>query len=161
MNAAKAARAYMIFNMAGADAIIAAWDTKYTYTEWRPVTAIRSTLDDGSSATVPDPNWTPLITTPRFPDYICGHATYAGAVERVLTAMFGEEPGDLSITSATAGGATHTYQSFHEIADEVTNARVWGGIHWRTSCVVGRAVGQQVGGVALARLGHVDPDDDR
>jgi hypothetical protein len=157
MNAAKAARAYMIFSMAGADAIIAAWDTKYTYTEWRPVTAIRSTLDDGSSATVPDPSWTPLITTPRFPDYICGHATYAGAVERVLTAMFGDEPGDLSITSATAGGATHTYQTFHEISDEVTNARVWGGIHWRTSCEVGRAVGQQVGGVALARLGNVDP----
>lgn len=159
MNAAKAARAYMVVNMAGADAIIAAWDAKFTYTQWRPLTAIRSTLDDGSSATVSDPSWTPLITTPRFPDYVCGHATYAGAVESVLTAMFGEQPGELSITSATANGDTHTYQSFHEIADEVTNARVWGGIHWRTSCVVGRAVGQQVGGVALARLGHVDPDD--
>ena len=159
MNAAKAARVYMILNMAGADAMIAAWDTKFTYSQWRPVTAIRSTLDDGSSATVPDPSWTPLITTPRFPDYICGHATYAGAAESVLTGMFGEQPGELSITSATAGGATHTYQSFHEIADEVTNARVWGGIHWRTSCVVGRAVGQQVGNVALARLGHGDPDD--
>lgn len=77
----------------------------------------------------PDPTWTPLVTTPRFPDYICGHATYAGAVERVLTGMFGEQPGALSITSATAGGATHTYRNFHEIADEVTNARVWGGIH--------------------------------
>ena len=160
MNAAKAARAYMILNMAGADAIIAAWDTKFTYSQWRPLTAIRSTLDDGSSATQPDPSWTPLLTTPRFPDYICGHSTYAGAAERVLTAMFGDEPGELSITSATAGGATHTYQSFHEIADEVTNARVWGGIHWRTSCVVGRAVGQQVGGVALARLGNVDSDDE-
>ena len=156
MNAAKAARAYMLLNVAGADAIIAAWDAKYAYGEWRPITAIRSTLDDGSSATVPDPSWAPLLTTPRFPDYIAGHATYAGAAERVLTALFGDDPGELSITSATAGGVTHTYQSFREIADEVTNARVWGGIHWRTSCVVGRAVGQQVADVALARLGHVD-----
>ena len=160
MNAAKAARAYMLLNTAGADAIIAAWDAKYAYGEWRPLTAIRSTFDDGSSATVSDPNWTPLVTTPRFPDYICGHSTYAGAAERVLTAMFGEQPGQLSITSATAGAATHTYQSFREIADEVTNARVWAGIHWRTSCVVGRAVGQQVGDVALARLGRVDSEDE-
>ena len=160
MNAAKAARAYMILNIAGADAIIAAWDTKFAYGEWRPLTAIRSAFDDGSSATVPDPNWSPLITTPRFPDYICGHSTYAGAAERVLTAMFGDEPGELSITSATAAGATHTYRSFRAIADEVTDARVWGGIHWRTSCVVGRAVGQQVGNVAIARLDRDDSDDE-
>lgn len=160
MNAAKAARAYMILNVAGADAMIAAWDTKFAYGEWRPLTAIRSTLDDGSSATVTDPNWTPLITTPRFPDYICGHSTYAGAVERVLTGMFGRHPGEISITSASAGGVTHTYRSFREIADEVTNARVWAGIHWRTSCVVGRAVGHHVGDVALARLGNADSDDE-
>jgi hypothetical protein len=145
--------------MAGADAVIAAWDAKFTYSQWRPLTAIRSALDDGSSATVPDPDWTPLVTTPRFPDYICGHSAYAGAAERVLTALFGEQPGTLSITSATAGGATHTYQSFRGIADEVTDARVWAGIHWRTSCVVGRAVGQQVGNAALARFGDVDSDD--
>jgi hypothetical protein len=154
MNAAKAARAYMILSIALADAAIASWDTKFAYSQWRPVTAIRSSLDDGSSATVPDANWTPLLITPPFPDYVCGHSTYAGAAERVLSALFGEHPGELSIRSATAGGATHTYQSFHEIADEVTNARVWGGVHWRTSCLVGRAVGQQVGDVALTRLGH-------
>jgi hypothetical protein len=159
MNAAKAARAYMILNMAGADAVIAAWDAKFAYSQWRPLTAIRSALDDGSSATVPDPDWTPLVTTPRFPDYICGHSAYAGAAERVLTGLFGEQPGTLSITSATAGGATHTYQSFRAIGDEVTDARVWAGIHWRTSCVVGRAVGQQVGDAALARFGDVDSDD--
>ena len=160
MNAAKAARGFMLLNVAGADAIIAAWDTKFAYGEWRPLTAIRSAFDDGSAATVQDPNWAPLITTPRFPDYICGHSTYGGAAEQVLTGMFGEHPGALSITSATAGGATHTYQSFSEIADEVTNARVWGGIHWRTSCVVGRAVGQKVGSVALARLDRGDADDE-
>ena len=161
MNAAKAARAYMLLNMAGADAMIAAWDAKYAYGQWRPVTAIRSTLDDGSLTTVPDAAWTPLLTTPRFPDYPAGHTTFGGAAERVMTALFGEDPGTVSITSATAGGVTHTYRNFHEIADEVSDARVWGGIHWRTSVVVGRALGQAVGDVALARAFlYVDSDDE-
>lgn len=161
IDAARAARTYMLLNLAGADAMIAAWDAKYTYRQWRPITAIRSTLDDGSSLTVTDPNWLPFITTPRFPDYIAGHATFAGAAEQVLTALFGEHPGTLSITSPTAGNATHTYSNFHEIADEVSNARVWGGIHWRTSVVVGRSVGQQIGAFALSRaLHHSDSEDD-
>jgi hypothetical protein len=155
MNAAKAARAYMLLNLAGADAIITAWDAKYAYSQWRPQTAIRSALDDGSEMTIQDANWTPLITTPRFPDYLSAHATFAGAAERVLTGLFGEDPGTLFITSPTADGATHTYRNFHEIADEVSNARVWAGIHWRTSDIVGRAVGQRVGdfvlGSAVAR----------
>ncbi|MFI5257619.1 MAG: vanadium-dependent haloperoxidase [Gemmatimonadales bacterium] len=150
MNAAKAAHAYMLLNMAGADAIIAAWEAKYTYAQWRPLTAIRSTLDDGSAETVPDPTWSSFIPTPRFPDYPAGHATYAGAAETVLSALFGENPGTLSITSPTAGNVTHTYPSFHAIADEVSNARVWGGIHWRTSVVVGRAVGNRIGDVAMS-----------
>jgi hypothetical protein len=161
MNAAKAAHAYMMLNLAGADAIIAAWDAKYAYAQWRPITAIRSALDDGSAATVPDPTWTPLLPTPRFPDYPAGHTTYGGAAERVLTAIFGEDPGMLSITSPTAGNVTHTYRNFHEIADEVNDARVWGGIHWRTSVVVGRQLGQQVGDVALASpLNRGDADDE-
>ena len=160
MDPSHAARVYMLVNLAGADAIIAAWDAKYAYRQWRPITAIRSTLDDGSPLTVTDPNWLPFITTPRFPDYIAGHATFAGAAEQVLTALFGEHPGTLSITSPTAGNATHTYRNFHEIAEEVSNARVWGGIHWRTSVVVGRAVGQQVGSFALARALHRFASDD-
>ena len=152
MNAAKAAHAYMLLNMAGADAMIAAWDAKYAYGQWRPLTAIRSSLEDGSAATVQDPTWTPLLPTPRFPDYPAGHAAYGGAAERVLTALFGPQPGELSITSSTAANATHTYRNFHEIADEVGNARVWGGIHWRTAVEVGREVGQAVGDVALARM---------
>ena len=160
VNAARAAHAYMLANLAGADAIIAAWDAKYTYRQWRPVTAIRSPLDDGSAATVSNPNWTSFITTPPFPDYIAGHATYAGAAEQVMTALFGEHPGTLSITSPTAGNVTHTYRNFHEIADEVLNARVWGGIHWRTSVVVGREVGQKVAEAALASTRRGDSDDD-
>jgi hypothetical protein len=157
MNAAKAARAYMLLNMIGADAVIAAWDAKFAYNQWRPVTAIRGPLDDGNLTTPQDSSWTPLISTPPFPDYPAGHTTFGGAAERVMTVLFGEQPGALSITSPTAGNVTHTYRSFREIADEVGNARVWGGVHWRTSTVAGRELGQRVADVALERLG---PDND-
>ena len=151
LDAATAARAYLVLNLAGADAVVAAWEAKFAYNQWRPVTAIRDLGDDGSLTTISDTGWTPLITTPPFPDYPAGHTSYAGAAEQVLTAVFGERPGEVSISSATAGGATHRYQSFHEIADEVVTARVWGGVHWRTSSTAGRELGRRVGELVLAR----------
>jgi hypothetical protein len=146
-----AARVYLLLNAAGADAIIAAWDAKFTFQQWRPVTAIRRGAADGSLTSPIDTTWAPLINTPPFPDYPAGHTAYADAAEVVLSAQLGEQPGEFSITSATAGGATHRYLSFHEVADEVVNARVWGGVHWRTSTTVGRDVGRKVGEVALLR----------
>jgi hypothetical protein len=140
-----AARMYFLLNVAGADAIIAAWDAKFAYNQWRPVSGIRGLT------THPDSAWLPLLGTPPFPDYPAGHTAYAGAAEEVLRALVGDAPRELVITSATAGGATHHYRSFSEIAEEVVNARVWGGVHWRTSSVVGRELGQKVGRVALAR----------
>lgn len=151
LDAATAARAYLLLNLAGADAMIGAWDAKYAFNQWRPVTAIRYLGDDGSPATEADTAWTPAITTPPFPDYPAGHTAYGGAAEQVLSALFGEKPGELSISSPTAGGATHRYQSFREIAEEVVNARVWGGVHWRASSVVGRELGRKIGDLALAR----------
>jgi hypothetical protein len=131
------ARAFALLNLAGADAFIAAWDAKFTYNQWRPVTAIRA---------AGDPSWTPLLITPPFPDYIAGHTTYAGAAEAVLEHLFGEDPGVvITMTSVTAPGVVETYTTFRDIADGVVNARVWGGIHWRTSSVQGRVVGMEVG----------------
>jgi membrane-associated phospholipid phosphatase len=150
MDAPSAARAYLLLNLAGADAIIAAWDAKFHYGQWRPVTAIRSQADDGSSATFTDATWTPLLGTPPFPDYPAGHTTYGGAALAVLNALFGDRHGVLSITSP-ASGVTHHYSSFAEIASEVENARVWGGIHWRTSVTEGTALGRRVADADLAR----------
>jgi hypothetical protein len=131
------ARAFALLNLAGADAFIAAWDAKFTYNQWRPVTAIRA---------AGDPSWTPLLITPPFPAYIAGHTTYAGAAEAVLEHLFGEDPGVvITMTSVTAPGVVETYTTFRDIADGVVNARVWGGIHWRTSSVQGRVVGMEVG----------------
>jgi hypothetical protein len=140
------ARALALLNVAGADAFIAAWDAKFAYSQWRPVTAIPAAATDSNSATDADPLWTPFLVTPPFPDYIAGHTTYAGAVQKVLEHLFGKDPGiTLTLTSPTAPGVVRTYQTFAEIADGVVDARVWGGIHWRTSSVLGRRVGEAVG----------------
>jgi len=149
----QSARLFAVLNVAEADAAIASWDTKFTYKQWRPVTGIRDALADGNPATAPDPAWTPLIPTPRFPDYVCGHSTLGGAAAAVLRSFFGDQPGTLTMTSSAVPGAVHRFSSFSAIEDEVTNARVWGGIHWRTSCVVGRTVGENVGRWVTSHIG--------
>jgi hypothetical protein len=145
MDVTTAARLYMVMNIAGADAMIAAWDAKYAYNQWRPISAIHGASADGGAA------WAPLLLTPPFPDYPAGHTAYGGAAEEVLRALTGDSSPELVISSPTAGGATHRYRTFAEIAEEVVNARVWAGVHWRTSSVVGRELGKRVGQVALAR----------
>ena len=149
MSAAAAARAYLLLNVAGADAMIAAWEAKFAYNQWRPVNAIRSTVDDGTAATSTDTSWMPLLETPPFPDYPAGHTAYAGAAAHVLTAVFGAAPGPLAITSAALPGVTHRYAGFDEISEAVVNARVWAGVHWRTSSVAGRDLGRAVGAHVL------------
>jgi hypothetical protein len=152
LDPASAARVYLLLNAAGADAIIAAWEAKFVNQQWRPVTAIRFGAANGSLTSPIDTTWLPLIATPPFPDYPAGHTAFAGAAETVLKAVLGVQPGEFSISSASAAGVTHKYQTFNEVADEVVNARVWGGVHWRTSSTVGRDVGRKVGELALLRV---------
>jgi hypothetical protein len=129
------------------------------------VTAIRAADADGNPETIADPGWAPLLTPP-FPDYIAGHTTYAGAAEEVLEHVFGGHPGVvIKLTSATAAGVIESYNTFDEIAEGVVEARVLGGIHWRTSSVRGRRVGQQVGTFAIHHFlkpkNNEDCDDKR
>jgi hypothetical protein len=146
----RTARLLAALNMAGADAFIAGWDAKYTYNQWRPITGIRNAGIDGNPDTLADPTWTSLLVTPPFPDYICGHTIFAGAAQAVLERFFGKSDRlSLSVTSASTPGVVRIYTSFREMGDEVLNARVWAGIHWRTSCEVGRHVGQEVGRYGL------------
>jgi hypothetical protein len=136
--------------MAGADAFIASWDAKFVYNQWRPVTAIRAADTDGNADTTADPTWTPLLVTPAFPDYIAGHTTYAGAAEEVLEYVFGTHPRVImKLSSAAAPGVIETYTRFDEIADGVVDARVLGGIHWRTSSLRGKRVGEHIGAFAV------------
>jgi len=147
------ARAFALLNLAGADAFVACWDAKFTYNQWRPVTAIRAADGGNNPGTISDPGWTPLLVTPPFPDYIAGHTTYAGVAKQVLEHIFGRNPGVvMKLTSATAVGVVETYTTFEDIADGVVDARVWGGIHWRTSSVRGERVGEQIGTFAVCHF---------
>jgi hypothetical protein len=154
----RTARAFALLNLAGADAVIATWDTKFTYHQWRPVTAIRTAGTDGNPATAPDPDWTPLLVTPPYPDYVSAASTIAGAAEAVLGGVFGHRHGGFSLASPALPGVVRSYPSFSAAAREDVDARVWSGIHWRTSDRVGRSLGQRIGRYAL---GHALQPVDR
>jgi hypothetical protein len=143
------ARLLAFLNLALADASICCWDAKYTYLFWRPITAIALADTDGNDATTADPAWTPLLVTPPFPEYPSNHASATGAAAAVLAAFFGNQTA-FSVTSETLPGVTRYFSSFSQATDELDDARIFGGIHFRNSCIVGRALGNQVGQYILA-----------
>ncbi len=148
-----AARVLALVHLANADAFIAGWDAKYLYGQWRPVTAIRAGDSDGNARTPADAAWTPLIATPPFPDYPAGHAISAGAWEVVLERLFGATPGiSLELSSATAPGVVVHASTVREIARGVLDARVWGGVHWRTSVDEGWRMGRRIGRLGVERF---------
>jgi hypothetical protein len=130
-------------NVALADAGVAAWDAKYTYGSWRPVTAIRLADTDGNEATTPDPGWSPLLTTPNHPDYVSGHSTFSGAAAEVLTDFFGGLP--FVTTSVTLPGVKRDFDSFAEAAHEAGRSRIYAGIHIEFSNQDGLALGRDAG----------------
>lgn len=142
---AENASLFALLDCAEADAGIVAWDAKYTYDLWRPVTAIHRASEDGNNATIADPNWTPLIATPPFPEYVSGHSTFSGAASRVLASVFGDNT-SFDTTSIGLPGVVRSFTSFTQAADEAGMSRVYGGIHFgsanRDGLAMGRAVGQ-------------------
>ena len=152
------ARDFAMLDLAGADTFIASWDAKYTYNQWRPVTAIQLADTDGNPATAADPTWTPLLTTPNFPDYLSGHATYAGAAETVLSALLGSHSGSFTFTNH-ANGLTWAYTSFADAATQVANSirspeRTGDIAASSTDSALGslRSLGQQPRGVIASRM---------
>jgi hypothetical protein len=145
------ARVLALLYLAAADASIACWDAKYTYAFWRPITAIRSGDADGNEATTADPLWQPLAETHQHPEYPSGHTTNSAAMATVLAAVFGETPGiRLVATSPTHPGFRRTWSTFEEGVDEVIDARVYAGVHFRTSNDVGARLGRQVAQFVMA-----------
>ncbi|MFF4257349.1 vanadium-dependent haloperoxidase [Streptomyces sp. NPDC001663] len=132
---------------ATADAQITAWNTKLTYGQWRPITAVQLADTDGNPATTSDPSWLPLIDTPAYPDYMSGHCSFDGAAVAVLSRLTGGDI-DLRISSAVTG-TTRTYTSARDYNRDVINARVWDGIHFRTSDIVANRVGTHIGAFTL------------
>jgi hypothetical protein len=142
------ARLFALVEMAVADSYIAVFEAKYAYNFWRPVTAIRNGDIDGNDATERDAAWEPLVDTPLHPEYPCAHCINSGAARSVLEAEFGTGPNPLSMTSATAPGAVHKWPNIEAYAEEVSIARIYGGLHYRNSTVVGKAMGKKIGELA-------------
>jgi membrane-associated phospholipid phosphatase len=138
------ARLMAMLNLAMADAAIACWEAKYFYSFWRPVTAIQQGAADGNPATLADPNWTPLVVTPPFQDYVSGHSTISAAATVVLAGEFGDRT-PFSVDSDALLGVERSFPSFSSALNEIMLARIYGGIHFRTACEDGKATGLAVG----------------
>jgi hypothetical protein len=147
-NRLQTARLLAHLNLAMADAMIGCWDAKYTYVSWRPITAIRLADPLENPETMPDSDWTPLVVTPPFPEYPSAHSCASGAAARVLSHYFGENRA-ITIKSDALPGQTRSFPNFSAALDEINDARVFGGIHFRTACNAGRALGDSVGGYVL------------
>ena len=149
LDMAGAARMFAMGDMAGADGAISCWNDKYYWNFWRPITAIRLADTDGNPATVADPTWTPLfsgappLTTPAFPDHPAGHTCISGAVVETLKDFFGTDKVSFSAMSGLSG-TTRGFDRFSEAIKEIIDARVWGGIHFRTADVQGHVIGRKV-----------------
>jgi PAP2 superfamily len=143
LDIAEAARMFAMTNMAGADGAIGCWKDKYYWKFWRPITAIRQADNDGNPSTLADQNWTPLFTTPPFPEHPSGHTCISGAVVETLQDFFGTD----KIAFGTFSGFSNSSRSFERFSDaikEIIDARVWAGIHFRTADVQGAVLGKKV-----------------
>src|SRR5215510_10295430 len=140
------ARFFAVLAAAVSDAMIACWDSKYTYNFWRPVTAIRAGDTDGNPNTQPDPNWTPLATTPPHPEYPSAHGCFTGATTETLKFLIGTDAFNFSVDCTVAGltSPVRNYSSFSQALDEVFGARIYGGMHYRNSMRNGAKIGKKV-----------------
>jgi hypothetical protein len=143
-----AARLFAAVDMSEADAIISVWHAKYLYGFWRPITAIQRADTDGNPATIADPTWTPLLTTPPYPDYVSGYSGLTGAFTRALADVLDTRQLELTLISTAAPG-TRFYDSGSSLRNDVVDARVWLGIHFRTADTAGVNMGQRVADWAL------------
>jgi hypothetical protein len=130
------ALAYAKTGIALVDGGIGCWTAKYTYNLERPVTYIRSVLGHST--------WNPLIGTPNFPEYPSGHSTAGGATAEVLTSLFGDNYQLTNHSYDYLGMAPRTYSSFYQMAVEIGDSRVYGGIHYRVACTEGNKQGRKI-----------------
>jgi hypothetical protein len=140
---ADSALLFAMMKLSGADAGINCWNDKYYWDFWRPWQAIREADRDGNAATEPDPSWTALLTAP-YPEHPSGHLCLDGANLGVLRMFFDTNKVEFDVTSARFPGETRHFDRFSEPLDEITEARIWAGLHFRTADVQGRNLGRKV-----------------
>jgi hypothetical protein len=157
------ARLFALASLAMGDAVLTAWDSKYHYASWRPITAIRNGDSDGNPETVADPNWEPLQNNPNYPEYTSGANNVTGAVTRMLALFFGTDEMTFTVTTTNhppATTTTRTYNRFSDAAADVLNARIYAGIHFRFADLQGRRQGRHVAQWVFSHfLRSVDDDD--
>lgn len=139
----QAARMFAMVDMTEADALIACYNEKEYWSFWRPVTAIQLADTDGNPATVGDPTWMPLLVTPAFPEYTSGHTCFTSASMTTLAYFFHRDDIPFSAYSPAADATRH-YGSFSQALAEVVEARVWGGVHFRSADNQGVRIGLSV-----------------
>jgi hypothetical protein len=140
-----------------ADGLIACFDAKYHYVFWRPITAIRAGDTDGNPDTVADPSWLPLLpATPNHPEYPSAHSCATTGIALTIANFLGTRHIDLTIPSLTGLGDRH-FDTVRDLEYEVTNARVWGGIHYRAAIEDGSRLGAKVAHQMLAHHFHESP----
>src|SRR5262245_20835005 len=144
------ARLFALLNVAIADALISCWDGKFHFLLWRPITAIRLANTDGNDATEVQATWTPLITTPAYPEYDSGHQSVSGSAQAILTAVFGNMP--VQGFSEGLPGVVRSWPSFAAAADEAQLARIWSGIHFRTAMRDTRVRAERVAAYVLEHV---------
>jgi hypothetical protein len=125
-----------------ADSLIGCWESKYHHLFWRPASAINLADTDGNDATTADPSWVPLGPVPNHPEYPAAHGCIAGTLSETLREAYGTRRLSFSFNS-TVTGTTHAYASIPEMADELREARIWGGMHFRTALDDGSKLGRQ------------------
>lgn len=152
------ARLFAMTNLVGADASIGCWNDKAFHSFWRPITAIREAANDGNPATEADTSWVPLfdptvevsgprLITPGFPDHPSGHTCISGAIVNTLQSFFGTDTVPFTAVSnkcAPAPCPNRSFERFSIALKEIIDARVWGGIHFRTADVQGATLGKKV-----------------
>ena len=140
------ARLFGLTAVARADALIAVFDAKYHYEFWRPVTAIRNGDIDNNSATERDATWQPIDSTPMHPEYPCAHCIASASLAGVVEGIFGTpDIPEVAITSPTAPEVVHRWTNVRAFSDEVSEARIWAGFHYRFSAKVGQDMGYRIG----------------
>jgi PAP2 superfamily len=153
-NIGDSARLFALSYLAMADAYITSWDSKRHWNFWRPVTAIQEGDNDGNPRTAGDPDWQSLITTPSYPDYTSGANCNSGALTTMLANFFGTDKVTFSMTSNTPQviQKTRTYSRFSDAAEDVVDARVYAGIHFRFADIVARRQGSHVANWAFSHF---------
>ncbi len=146
MDTVDSAHFMALATIAEADAGVALFDAKYKYEFWRPITAIRNGDNDGNPATERNATWQPIDATPMHPEYPCAHCIINSAVAAVVKVVVGtDEIPEVALTSPFVPGVTHRFTNLRAYTEEVANARIYAGFHYRFSTVVGTEMGQKIG----------------